>query len=58
MLNSLINNELQCNNELESVQHEIYRKLAEAVSEIENGAKGVDAEEFIQDLMNCEKERI
>lgn len=52
MLNSLINNEL------ESDQHEIYRKLAEAVSEIENGAKGVDAEEFIQDLMNCEKERI
>jgi len=34
-------------------QLELYSKLAEAISEIENGAKGEDAEKFIKGLMDC-----
>ena len=31
---------------------DVYAKLSEAISEIKNGAKGADAEEFIKGLMN------
>ena len=31
---------------------DIYAKLTETISEIKNGAKGVDAENFIKSLMN------
>lgn len=43
-------------NELETAKQEIYAKLNEAVLEIENGAEGVDAEEFIESLMNSPKD--
>jgi hypothetical protein len=32
--------------------NDIYAKLSKAISEIKNGAKGVDAEESIKGLMN------
>lgn len=38
--------------EKQTAKLELYSKLAEALSEIENGAKGVDAGKFIKDLMN------
>jgi len=40
-------------NEKQMTQLELYSKLAEAISEIENGAKGEDAEKFIKGLMDC-----
>ncbi|MCQ2089253.1 MAG: type II toxin-antitoxin system Phd/YefM family antitoxin [Fibrobacter sp.] len=38
--------------EKQMAQLELYSKLAEAISEIENGAKGEDAEKFIKGLMD------
>lgn len=38
--------------EKQMAQLEVYAKLAEAISEIESGAKGADAKQFIKDLMN------
>lgn len=38
--------------EKQMAQLELYSKLAEAISEIENGAKGEDADKFIKGLMD------
>ena len=37
--------------EKQMVQLELYSKLAAAISEIKQGAKGADAEKFLKDLM-------
>ncbi|SHM75671.1 hypothetical protein [Fibrobacter sp. UWB7] len=41
--------------EKQMVKLELYSKLAEAISEIEQGAEGVDAEKFLKDLMDSPK---
>lgn len=38
--------------EKQNAQQELYSKLAEAISEIERGAKCADAEKFLKDLMS------
>lgn len=38
--------------EKQMAQLELYSKLAKAISEIEHGAKGADAEKFLKDLMD------
>jgi len=37
--------------EKQMAQLELYSKLADAISEIEYGAEGADAEKFLKDLM-------
>ena len=39
------------NYEKQKIQQELYSKLAEAISEVKNGAKCADAERFLKDLV-------
>ena len=41
--------------EKQLAQLELYSNLAEAISEIEHGAEGIDAEEFLKGLMDGDK---
>lgn len=42
---------IECH-EKQIARQELYSKLAKAISEIEHGAKGADAEKFLKDLMD------